>query len=116
MSFIVLVVLSFFFFFMIRRPTRSTLFPYTTLFRSIDVLLDDRDCRAGVKFKDADLIGVPLRVVIGDRGLKEGKLEVKWRWEKTAENIDLAGAAETLADLIRQERSDNARFRAQRDQ
>ncbi|MEN6458483.1 MAG: proline--tRNA ligase [Thermoguttaceae bacterium] len=79
----------------------------------IDVLLDDRDCRAGVKFKDADLIGVPLRVVVGERGLKEGKLEVKWRWEKTAEKIDLDGAAETLADLIRRERSDNARFRAQ---
>jgi prolyl-tRNA synthetase len=77
----------------------------------IDVLLDDRDCRAGVKFKDADLIGVPLRVVIGDRGLKEGKLEVKWRWAKEVEKIDLAGAAETLADLVRRERADNARFR-----
>ena len=66
----------------------------------IDVLLDDRDCRAGVKFKDADLIGIPLRVVIGERGLKEGKLEVKWRWEKEAEKIDLDGAAETLAEWI----------------
>ena len=47
----------------------------------IDVLLDDRDVRAGVKFKDADLIGFPLRVVIGERGLKEGKLEIKWRWD-----------------------------------
>jgi prolyl-tRNA synthetase len=80
----------------------------------IDVLLDDRECRAGVKFKDADLIGVPLRVVIGDRGLKEGKLEVKWRWEKDAQKIDLAGAAETLAGWIREERLDNARFRERR--
>ncbi|MEN6450636.1 MAG: proline--tRNA ligase [Thermoguttaceae bacterium] len=78
----------------------------------IDVLVDDRDCRAGVKFKDADLIGVPLRVVIGDRGLKEGKLEVKWRWDKNAEKIDLANAGQTLIDLIRRERADNARFRA----
>jgi len=78
----------------------------------IDVLLDDRDCRAGVKFKDADLIGVPLRVVIGDRGLKEGKLEVKWRWEKDAQKIDLAGAADLLAGWIRDERRDNARFRS----
>ena len=77
----------------------------------IDVLLDDRDCRAGVKFKDADLIGVPLRVVIGDRGLKEGKLEVKWRWEKEVQNVELAGAAETLAGWIREERKENARFR-----
>jgi prolyl-tRNA synthetase len=77
----------------------------------IDVLLDDRDCRAGVKFKDADLIGVPLRVVVGERGLKEGKLEVKWRWEKDAQKIDLAGAAETLADWIRTERREGTRFK-----
>ena len=54
----------------------------------VEVLLDDRDVRAGVKFKDADLIGIPLRVVIGERGLKEGKLEIKWRWEQQAEMID----------------------------
>ena len=77
----------------------------------VDVLLDDRDCRAGVKFKDADLIGIPLRVVIGERGLKEGKLEVKWRWEKEVQKIDLEGAAETLVDLVRTERHDSERFR-----
>ena len=77
----------------------------------IDVLLDDRDCRAGVKFKDADLIGVPLRVVVGQRGLKEGKLETKWRWDKESEQIELRGAADTLAELIRAERTENARFR-----
>jgi prolyl-tRNA synthetase len=78
----------------------------------VDVLLDDRDCRAGVKFKDADLIGIPLRVVIGDRGLKEGKLEIKWRWDQKAEMIDLAGGAETLIELIGRERADSARYRA----
>ena len=76
----------------------------------IDVLLDDREHRAGVKFKDADLIGVPLRVVIGDRGLKQGKLEIKWRWDQKAEMIDLSGAAEEIAALIREERNTNARF------
>jgi prolyl-tRNA synthetase len=76
----------------------------------VDVLVDDRDCRAGVKFKDADLIGIPLRVVIGERGLKEGKLEMKWRWEKQAELIDLNNAAETLANLIREERQTAKRF------
>ncbi len=76
----------------------------------VDVLLDDRDCRAGVKFKDADLIGIPLRVVIGDRGLKEGKLEVKWRWEKEAQKIDLEGAAQTLVELICKERHEATRF------
>ena len=77
----------------------------------IDVLLDDRDCRAGVKFKDADLIGVPLRVVIGERGLKEGKLEVKWRWEGSAEMLPVEGAGETIAEWVKEERKENARFK-----
>lgn len=66
----------------------------------VDVLLDDRDQRPGFKFKDADLIGVPLRVVIGERGLKEGTLEVKWRDESAARNISAANAGESvLAEL-----------------
>jgi prolyl-tRNA synthetase len=78
----------------------------------IDVLLDDRDVRAGVKFKDADLIGFPLRVVIGDRGLKQGKIEIKWRWDAKAEMIDVAGAVPKIAELIRDERTTAARFSA----
>ncbi len=45
----------------------------------IDTLLDDRDARPGSKFADADLIGIPVRLTIGDRGLKEGKIELKRR-------------------------------------
>jgi prolyl-tRNA synthetase len=45
----------------------------------IDVILDDRDERPGVKFKDADLIGIPVRITIGDKGLAEGKVEIKAR-------------------------------------
>jgi prolyl-tRNA synthetase len=78
----------------------------------VEVLTDDRPARAGVKFNDADLIGVPLRVVIGPRGLKDGKLEAKWRWDKDAELLDLDNAAETIADWITGERRDGARFRA----
>ena len=52
-----------------------------------DVLLDDRDCSPGVKFKDADLIGVPLRVTVGPKKLKEGKAEIRLR--KTGERLDL---------------------------
>ncbi len=44
-----------------------------------DVLLDDREARPGVKFKDADLIGIPLRVVVGERGLRDGNVELKRR-------------------------------------
>jgi prolyl-tRNA synthetase len=44
-----------------------------------EVLLDDRDERAGVKFKDADLIGIPIRVTIGPKKLAEGKVEIRLR-------------------------------------
>jgi prolyl-tRNA synthetase len=44
-----------------------------------DVLLDDRAERPGVKFKDADLLGIPLRITIGSRGIKEGIVEMRWR-------------------------------------
>ncbi len=80
----------------------------------IDVLLDDRDQRAGVKFKDADLIGFPLRAVVGERGLKQGKIEVKWRWDAKPEMLDLDGAAEEIARRIRQERATGERFAARR--
>jgi prolyl-tRNA synthetase len=45
----------------------------------VDVLIDDRDERPGVKFKDADLIGVPLRITIGDKALEQGGVEYKAR-------------------------------------
>jgi prolyl-tRNA synthetase len=66
----------------------------------VDVLVDDRDQRPGVKFKDADLIGIPLRVVIGERGLKEGTIEVKWRTDPAAHQVSAATAGEAiLAEL-----------------
>jgi len=52
-----------------------------------DVLVDDRAERPGVKFKDADLIGIPLRITIGGRGLKEGVVELKWRGAAEASKI-----------------------------
>jgi prolyl-tRNA synthetase len=66
----------------------------------VEVLMDDRDQRPGVKFKDVDLIGIPLRVVIGERGLKDGSIEIKWRNESAARNLPLASAGEgILAEL-----------------
>ena len=50
----------------------------------ISVLFDDRDERAGVKFNDADLIGCPVRVTVGERGLKDGMVEVKARTGESA--------------------------------
>jgi prolyl-tRNA synthetase len=57
-----------------------------------DVLVDDRAERPGVKFKDADLIGVPLRLTIGGRGLKEGVVEMKSRSAKAVEKVPLIEA------------------------
>ncbi|MEA1952323.1 MAG: proline--tRNA ligase, partial [Planctomycetota bacterium] len=78
----------------------------------VDVMIDDRNARAGVKFKDADLIGIPLRIVLGPRGLKDGKLEIKWRWDSEAEMIDIEGAAPAIAKMIGKERKSSARFKA----
>jgi len=55
--------------------------------KGIDTVLDDRDERPGVKFKDCDLIGIPLRVTIGERNLKDGLVEIKVRSEKASEKI-----------------------------
>jgi len=49
---------------------------------SFEVILDDRDERGGVKFKDADLIGIPLQVILGRSFIKEGKVELKLRKDK----------------------------------
>jgi prolyl-tRNA synthetase len=59
----------------------------------VDVLYDDRDERAGVKFNDADLLGMPLRVVVGERGLKNGAIELKQRHEREIETIPLEDLA-----------------------
>jgi prolyl-tRNA synthetase len=79
----------------------------------VDVLMDDRDSRPGFKFKDADLIGIPLRVVIGERGLKQGQLELKWRWESAPEMIPAEDAAQRIADMVGHERATGERFRKQ---
>lgn len=65
-----------------------------------DVLIDDRAERPGVKFKDADLIGIPLRIVIGGKGLKEGIVELKVRTQKDAAKIPLADVEKQVADAI----------------
>ena len=58
---------------------------YTDLTRAgIDVVLDDRDERPGSMFADWELIGVPHRIVVGERGLKEGQLEYKGRRDAEA--------------------------------
>ncbi len=66
----------------------------------LEVLYDDRDERAGVKFKDADLIGIPHRLTLGPRGMANGVVELKRRNESDAREIALANAAPELSAMI----------------
>ena len=68
--------------------------------RGIDALIDDRDERPGVKFKDADLIGIPLRVTVGVKALARGNVELKARRANKAVEIPVAEAAARVADEV----------------
>jgi prolyl-tRNA synthetase len=66
----------------------------------LEAVIDDRDERAGVKFKDADLIGIPVRITIGSKALQESKVELKKRWEKEVELIDLDKVVARVKEII----------------
>jgi prolyl-tRNA synthetase len=68
--------------------------------RGVEVLLDDRDERPGVKFKDADLIGIPVRVTVGSRGLKEGKIEIRVRRTGKMVEAPLQSAVERVIEAF----------------
>jgi prolyl-tRNA synthetase len=69
------------------------------LAKGLEVLLDDRDQRAGAKFKDADLLGLPWRVVVGEKKLAEGKVELKPR-SGPAEDVPLENVVDVLRNKI----------------
>ena len=69
--------------------------------QGVDVLFDDRDASPGVKLADADLLGIPHRVVVSARGLKQGTLEYKHRRSDTAEHLGTGEAADFLAERAR---------------
>jgi prolyl-tRNA synthetase len=73
--------------------------------RGVEVLYDDRDESAGVKFADADLIGIPFRVTVSARGLKAGTAEVKARTSADLENVVLDAATARIVDLVGVERA-----------
>ncbi len=79
------------------RQTADKLYEEFTA-AGIDVLLDDRDARPGVKFADAELIGIPHRLVIGDRALGAGKLEYRHRRETESTEIPAADAIAYIRD------------------
>jgi len=66
----------------------------------IDVLIDDRDLRGGVKFKDADLIGIPIRVTVGKKSVVEGNVEVKLRSETESRKTPIAQACQSVVELV----------------
>jgi prolyl-tRNA synthetase len=79
---------------------------YAALTKSgVEVLLDDRDERPGIKFKDADLVGIPFRLTVGEKAAKEGKVEIRTR--KTGETVKVArgSAAEAAAKIVQEEKS-----------
>jgi prolyl-tRNA synthetase len=68
--------------------------------RGIDVFVDDREERPGVKFKDADLIGCPVRIVAGAKGLAKGGVEVKLRTTKEIDLVPVEHAVEKISNLV----------------
>ncbi|MFU8890229.1 MAG: proline--tRNA ligase [Anaerosomatales bacterium] len=74
----------------------------------VEVIIDDRDERAGVKFADADLVGYPYQVVVGKRGVAAGVIELKNRATGERTEIPIEDLTETLAARVREER---ARYR-----
>jgi len=68
---------------------------------NILVLFDDRDERAGVKFNDADLIGCPIRVTVGEKALKEGMVELKLRKEKEHHFVAIENICEQIRSILK---------------
>lgn len=82
---------------------------YTELCRAgFGVLLDDRDARAGVKFNDADLIGIPVRITIGKR-ISEGLAEIKLRSEKEARVVEIDSIFDEVTKILKTEKINNCK-------
>jgi prolyl-tRNA synthetase len=79
-------------------------FLYTDLLRSgVEVIIDDRDERPGIKFKDADLIGVPLRVTVGEKKVAEGLVEIRNRMTGETMDLYLRDAVDGIKKLVEKE-------------
>ncbi|MCZ6463405.1 MAG: His/Gly/Thr/Pro-type tRNA ligase C-terminal domain-containing protein, partial [Proteobacteria bacterium] len=70
----------------------------------IDAVIDDRDERPGVKFKDAELVGIPYRVTVGPKGLAEGKVELKRRRGGEAQDLPVDHAVTDVVEAVQAER------------
>jgi prolyl-tRNA synthetase len=70
--------------------------------KGVEVFFDDRDERPGVKFKDADLIGLPIRLVVGAKSLADGKVEISLRRDKAKHLVPVAEAVAKVLELLEQ--------------
>ena len=68
--------------------------------KAIDTLLDDRELRGGVKFKDADLIGIPVRVTVGRKSVAGGNVEIKLRAESKSKKVPIEKAADATIEMV----------------
>ena len=83
-----------------RAPDRADEFYSQLKSFGLDVLYDDRSERAGIKFNDADLIGIPVRLTVGERSLESGSAEVKLRWESDSRMVSLESVIETINMIV----------------
>lgn len=67
----------------------------------IEVLIDDRDLRAGVKFNDADLLGIPIRITVGKK-VDDGIVEIKLRENEEAEEVKISDVVEKVKNIIKE--------------
>jgi prolyl-tRNA synthetase len=70
--------------------------------RGVDVVIDDRNERPGIKFKDCDLIGIPLRVTVGERNLKDGHVEIKMRRDKESDRVKVEECVERVFNYVKE--------------
>jgi prolyl-tRNA synthetase len=83
-----------------KQITEAAIDIYEALIKErIEALLDDRDERAGIKFKDADLIGIPLCVVIG-KSLANGKVDIKDRKTKEVKQVAVKDVVKTIKNIL----------------
>jgi prolyl-tRNA synthetase len=83
------------------QMTAATALYRELLQRNVDVLLDDRDERPGVKFKDADLIGIPYRITVGKK-IGQGVVELSERRSKQSTDLPLSGVADEVVQRLQQ--------------
>jgi prolyl-tRNA synthetase len=76
--------------------------------QGLEVLLDAREERPGFKFKDADLLGIPIRIVVGGRGLKEGVVEVRRRGEEDTDKVTVDAVVDHVLERVKAELCDTS--------